>query len=401
MPATLAPLRVALSTIGVFHTFDLARQLEAAGVLDRVLTGYPQFKLRRQGVPAARIHSFPWLQGPNMAGWVPSRLRRNWEFWNNRVFGRYVAATLPECDIYCGLSGSSLSAGRVAHARGARYVCDRVSAHIRTQDAILRAEHQRWSIPFAGIDPRIIDVEEQEYAQADAILVPSTLAYRSFVAQGIPAEKLHLAPYGVDMNRFSPRGIAQPGGFDCLFVGGLSVQKGAGYLFAAYERLRHPRKRLTIVGVVDPKISPLLQPFLAAHPEVRLLGHVPQDQLREVMSAAHVLILPRVQDGLGLVQAQAMACTCPVIATFSTGAHDLYTDSIEGYIVEPSSTDALVQAMQRLADEPHTRDRFSAAALERVRDIGGWDRYGRVVLNIFRTLHGFKSASPAQLAVTA
>jgi glycosyltransferase involved in cell wall biosynthesis len=394
-PVTQGRLRVALSTPGTFHSFDLARQLQQAGVLAGIHTAYPRFKLDAAALPAAAVHTFPWLHGPYMAGWVPARLRRQWEHWDHVCFDAYVAATLPECDVFCGLSGAALRTGRTAQRRGARYVCDRGSAHIRFQDTLLREEHARWGIRFPGIDPRVVAREEQEYAQADAILVPSRFAYRSFVEQGVAPAKLRLAPYGVDLRRFAPVDAPRSGAFDMLFVGALGVRKGAAYLFAAYEQLRHARKTLTIAGRVEPSIVPALQRFAGANPGVQLVGHVPQAELKTRMSRAHVLVLPSVEDGFGLVQAQAMACACPVVASRHTGAEDLFDDGVEGYIVAPRDAQALGAALQALADEPALRDRMAAAALRRVARLGGWEAYGQTVLQAFTQLAQAGPTAPA------
>jgi len=374
---------VALSTPGTFHTFDMARELEKAGMLAGIHTGYPRFKLRTVDLPINKVRTFPWLKGPYMAGWVPARLRREWEFWDRISFDTFVSVTMPDCDIFCGLSGSVLRSGQVAHNRGAYFVCDRGSSHIRFQDQILREEHDLWGIPFPGVDKRTIADEEAEYELADCILVPSNFAYRSFVEMGVAAKKLCLTPYGVDLSRF--RAVARPASdtFDALFVGGLSVRKGAGYLFKAYESLQHPAKSLTIVGVVSQEIKPTLAQFVARNTGVRLLGHVPQGDLKAVMSRSHVLILPSIEEGFGLVQAQAMACGCPVIASQNTGAENLFRDAIEGYIVPVRNAAAIAEAMQRLADDPALREALSSACLARVSDLGGWNEYGNIVRQTF------------------
>jgi len=394
-------IQVALSTAGTFHSFDMARQLQKAGMLARIHTGYPRFKLRATDLPPSKIRTFPWLKGPYMAGWIPAWLRRDWEYWDRITFDSYVASTLPECHVFCGLSGSGLRTGRVAQARGALYVCDRGSSHIRYQDRILREEHSRWGIPFRGVDPRIIDREEAEYEQADAILVPSTFVRQSFVAMGVAESKLRLAPYGVDLTRFGPVASPTRGNFDIIFVGGLSVRKGAHYLLGAYKALQHPRKTLTIAGTLGAEIAPILERFCRSNDGVRVLGHVPQSQLKDLMSRSHVLVLPSVEEGLALVQAQAMACGCPVVATRNTGAQDLYDDGVEGYIVAPFEQDALTMAVQRLADRPVLRDQFSRACRQRVVRVGGWDGYGRTVVNVFAGLAGTGHADGSLEVVSA
>jgi glycosyltransferase involved in cell wall biosynthesis len=94
------------------------------------------------------------------------------------------------------------------------------------------------------------------------------------------------------------------------------------------------------------------------------------------MSRSHVLVLPSVEEGLALVQGQAMACGCPVVATAATGAEDLFTDGVEGFIIPDRDTGALALRLQQLADNPDLQQQLSAAALARVQQIGGWDRYG-------------------------
>src|SRR6202041_3480104 len=123
--------------------------------------------------------------------------RLSWEWYDRVWFDRYVASSLPSCDLFCGLSGSGLYTGRVGKSRGAKYVCDRGSTHIRFQDRILREEYDRQGIPFSGIDPRIIGREEAEYQAADIITVPSTFVLNTFIEAGVARCKMRLTPYGV------------------------------------------------------------------------------------------------------------------------------------------------------------------------------------------------------------
>jgi alpha-maltose-1-phosphate synthase len=380
-------MRIALSTPGKFHTFDLARELYARDALAAVFTGYPSFKLKNENVPQEMIRTFPWLQSAYMAfPWkqhLPHSAIQQWEYLAATTFGNWVAKSLPECDIYVGLSGSSLPAGKKAHEQGARYICDRGSAHIRVQDQLLREEHAMWDMPFAGIDSRTVDREEAEYAEADCITVPSIFAYRSFVKQGISAEKLRLLPYGVNVARFQP--VAEPAvdQFDILYVGAMSLQKGIQYLVQAYQKINHPNKSLTFVGAPSAEIIALLSARGLWPADTKVLGHVPQTELKNIMSRSHVLVLPSVQDGFGMVMAQAMACGCPVIASHHTGGEDLFDDGYEGYIVPIRDVNALTERLQQLADNPEQRAAMGKRALARVQTLGGWNNYGEKAIAIY------------------
>jgi glycosyltransferase involved in cell wall biosynthesis len=109
--------------------------------------------------------------------------------------------------------------------------------------------------------------------------------------------------------------------------------------------------------------------------QVEFLGAVPQPRLAELMSTSHVMVLPSIEEGLALVQGQALACGCPVVCSTNTGGEDLFTDGVEGFIVPIRDPEALTNRMQQLADDPALQSRMSEAALRRVRSIGGWSDY--------------------------
>lgn len=384
-------MKVALSTIGKFHSFDLARELHARAALAGIYSGYPQFKLRNEGLPQQLIHTFPWVHGSYMAfPWkhrLSTRVLQAWENLNALSFSHWLEHNLGDCDVYVGLSGSTLHAGRRTQARGGKYVCDRGSAHIRVQDQLLREEHALWGMPFKGLDPRAIEREEAEYQAADCITVPSHFAVQSFIAQGVPQHKLRLLPYGVNLTRFQPTTSPAPQAFNVLFVGGMSLQKGIPYLVQAYSRIQHPNKSLSFAGAPSPELMQLLADKGLWPSDAKVLGHVPQGDLKQLMAASHVMVLPSIQEGFGMVMAQAMACACPVVASTHTGAQDLFVDGVEGFTVAPRDVDALTQRLQYLADNPDERHAMGQRALQAVSRVGGWNAYGDQATAIYQSLH--------------
>jgi len=389
--ATYIAMKIALSTIGKFHTFDLARELYARDALAGVYTGYPQFKLRNEGIPRALVHTFPWVNASYMAFPWKHRLSRAmvdaWENLNALTFGRWLEHRVADCDIFVGLSGSGLRAGLKAQARGGKYVCDRGSAHIRVQEQLLREEYDLWSVPYTGIDPRTIKREEAEYAAADVITVPSHFVLQSFLSQGVSASKLRVLPYGVNLTRFQPVASPGPDRFDVLFVGGMSLRKGVQYLVQAYQRLNHPAKSLTFVGSQSETLISDLKTRNLWPADAKVLGHVPQHELKYIMSRSHVMVLPSIEEGLAMVQAQAMACACPIIASENTGSADLFSDGAEGHIVPIRNVDLLSERLQQLADYPEERAVMGQRALQRVSNIGGWNAYGDTAMSIYRELY--------------
>jgi starch synthase len=278
-----------------------------------------------------------------------------------------------------------LETARVAKSRGAKFVCDRGSSHIRFQNQILKEEYERQGLKFAGIDSRVIAREEAEYDLADLITVPSTFVFDSFVKLGIRPERLRRVSYGVDLSKFESVGKPDEKAFHVLYVGSLTVRKGISYLVQAFEKLQHNGKHLTLVGSGDGSMSNYIDKF-RDRPDVSVTGHIEQQRLKEIMSRSHVMVLPSIEEGLALVQAQALACACPVISTANTGGADIFTDGVEGFVVPIRNPDAIAARLQTLADTPSLQEEMSAAALQRVRALGGWAAYGDKMHRIFGEL---------------
>lgn len=371
-------MQIVQTVFGVFHHFELAHQMEQRGHLKKIYSTWPWARLKREGLARERVGTFPLLHTADyMLGrtrFYPARISTAAMRWNALAFDAWTAGVIPECDALISISGSGLKTGKLVQERGGKFVCDRGSTHQRFQAELMREEYVRWGLPPEPEKRHITAREEAIYAAADAITVPSQVAKRSFVAMGVAEEKVEVIPYGVRLDRFRKSGEVPADSFEVLFAGQVAVRKGIPYLLEAFARLRHPKKRLTVVGAMAANMEALLR-RLPTH-EVTFTGSLPQADLMERMGRSHVLVLPSVEEGLALVQAQAMACECPVIATRATGAEDLFIDGVEGFIVEDRDVQALADGMQRLADDKGLRERMAAAAVERVRLLGGWDAYG-------------------------
>ena len=222
-------------SIGRFHHFHLARQLEKRGLLNEIYTGYPSWKLKdEKGITTSKIHTFPWLQAAYMARgriWLDrwAWLNREWAWLAQETLDLYVANQLTHPQVLIALSGSGFYAGRRIQALGGFHVCDRGSTHIAFQDQLLHEEYQRYGLQWEGIDPRSIAKEESEYNNADFISVPSQFCLESFLQFGISPNKLLKIPYGANYDRFFPvhpiSEFIQTREFQILFVGHAGVPK--------------------------------------------------------------------------------------------------------------------------------------------------------------------------------
>lgn len=368
--------RTIVSVQGRFHAFDLARELDLRGRLARLFTSYPSGIVPRFGVDEDLVASLPWIEVSSRAlRRVAPRRAKRMAPWFGARYDRWVASELREGpDSFVGWSGQCLESLRRARSMGMTTFVERGSAHIETQRDLLLEASAQGGVPAHLPEPETIDRELAEYEVCDFVQVPSEFARRTFVERGVPAEKVLVNPYGVELGAFTPA-AEEPPGLRLLFCGRASVQKGLAQLLEAFAGLRRPDAELWIQGSVEPDARELRERCVDAR--VKWLDHVPQHELPQVYRACHALVLPSFQDGFGLVVPQAMASGLPVVVSDNTGAADLVHDGVEGFVVATGDVDALGAALSTLADDEVRRREMGVAARRRVSTGFGWDDYGR------------------------
>ena len=383
-------MQVIQAVYGVFHHFELAHQLRRHGHLRRVYSTWPWVRLKREGLPRELVRTFPLVHTTDYllrrTRLYSPALDDRFNRWNSDSFDAWLRRTIEPCDAFIAISGAGRTAGPLVQSRGGKFICDRGSTHQRVQNRIVSEEYARWKIPMPPPPAHILEREENIYASADMITVGSNVARRSFLEMGVPSEKVEVIPYGVRLDRFAPTGTPDANTFDVLFAGQVSLRKGIPYLLQAFAKLRHPRKQLTIAGHVQPEIKHMLSQL--PQDDVTFLGSLSQPELAKRMSCSHVLVLPSIEEGFGLVMAQAMACGCPVVASTATGVEHLFQDGEAGFYVPPGDSAALASSLQRIADDVALQKQLGEAALNAVGRIGGWDHYGTLWDNLLHRLTG-------------
>jgi len=140
-----------------------------------------------------------------------------------------------------------------------------------------------------------------------------------------------------------------------LCVARLYPRKRVDDLLVAADLLRQriPRVQVRIVGdgPEGPKIRTLHR-RLGLDDTVVLLGHVERNVLALEYSRADCFCLPTVQEGFGLVFAEAMAAGLPVVTTPSGGPEALARDSRGGAVLSGFTAEELADRVRALLDDP-------------------------------------------------
>jgi glycosyltransferase involved in cell wall biosynthesis len=163
----------------------------------------------------------------------------------------------------------------------------------------------------------------------------------------VPEAHPIVAPMPIKPDLFHPGGSREPARL--LFVGKLNQQKGIEYLLRALAVMRSHATVDVIVGVgsAPEDIGSLAQSLGVAN-RLHWLPLLPQAKLAEYYRSCTALIMPAVDEGLGLVAAEALLCETPVIAFASGGLTDLIRNGETGVLVPTGDVTALARAIDDL-----------------------------------------------------
>jgi len=366
------PLKIVVSVHGRWHGFDLADGLHQRGYLARLLTTYPASvaaKFLPLGVP---MMTAPWLE-LRRRFYDKFPLGRKPDLAIAKAFGNFASRhAIGQVDVLVGWSSATLEAIPPAHEFGTKVVIERGSSHIVHQTDVLTSAYQEFGLNFAGTHPEIITREEQEYAAADAIAVPTQFAASTFAERGL-AEKLIVNPYGVDLTRFSPS--SEPNRNTkprILFVGSVGIRKGVPWLLRAFAGLSDIAE-LHLIGPVEKGFEKILAQHNLAG--VTLRGALASEQLPAELQAADIFCLPSLEEGFPLSMLQAMASGLPVVTTKEAGTEDIISPNIEGLIVPSKDSADLAEALGQLVNDADQRRQLGIAARQRVEQSFSWDDY--------------------------
>jgi glycosyltransferase involved in cell wall biosynthesis len=192
---------------------------------------------------------------------------------------------------------------------------------------------------------------------------------RAALAAGLPAARIFVRRIGIDPQRFLPAGLPIcERGPNILFLGRLVEKKGAAYLLAAFEALRHilPAALLVIAG--DGPERQRLAAQAAGIGGVRFAGSFSNAQAQALLAQARVLCLPSITaesgdaEGLPLVILEAQASGVPVVTSARGGVEEGILDGVTGYAFAERDVPAMTARLYALLTDDPLAERFALAA---------------------------------------
>jgi lipopolysaccharide biosynthesis protein len=142
--------------------------------------------------------------------------------------------------------------------------------------------------------------------------------------------------------------------FAFVFVGRIVGDKGMNELAACMRQLQgsHPKCKLILVGRFETEFDPLdngIEDFFKSASNVVYVGY--QKDVRPYLLAADALVFPSYREGFPNVVMQAGAMGLPSIVTDINGCNEIVTDGINGKIIPPRDSEALLKMMENFLDD--------------------------------------------------
>jgi glycosyltransferase involved in cell wall biosynthesis len=242
-------------------------------------------------------------------------------------------------------------------------------------------------------------IGKQVLKTADRIISVSKWAIDDVSKYGIPKSRFTPIPNGVRASDYhfcpSPlkarkKPIRQALGFGSapilLFVGRLIRQKGLDYAISAMPAIlrKHPQAKLVIVGKGD-KLEELerLTAKLGVAGSVKFTGFLQDSQLKELLSAADMFVLPSLWEVLPVAILEAMASGKAVVCTNAGGNKEL-VDRRNGLVVPKRNPKAFAQAVNSLLDDLPTLQRMGRLARKRAVKEFNWKQISQKTVKVYQ-----------------
>jgi len=194
---------------------------------------------------------------------------------------------------------------------------------------------------------------------------------------GVPLERMHVVPVGVDPELFTPLPHIErvPGRLVTTASADVTM-KGLAFLLEALAKLRTEREHvhLTVIGrKKEGGASARKIDELGLADCVEFITGVPDQRIVELYAEAELAVVPSLYEGFSLPAIEAMSCGVPLVATTGGALPEVVgADDETALLVPPGDAEALAARIGGALDDPALRARVGASGRQRVIDQWSW-----------------------------
>ena len=188
---------------------------------------------------------------------------------------------------------------------------------------------------------------------------------------------------GIELKSITRKAPRNNTRFTFVFVARLVYEKGVINLLEAARICRNKGHdfRIQLIGPLEEDSKRLNQSILDHYKnDVEILGQ--RDDVYDLLCDADAFVLPTFREGFARVLLEAAAFGLPIIATNVTGVREFVRHEKEGLLVTVKNSDALAEAMIRLATDKALALHLAENALKHVEKFS-LENVSKQYINIF------------------
>ncbi len=211
-----------------------------------------------------------------------------------------------------------------------------------------------------------------ESTVANGWTVASSFTAETLRASGIPADRIHIVPYGVNHAAFPCRRERPVSNIlRVVFLGSLIQRKGLSYLLDAVRLLNSRQVELTLVGRGNVDRT-LLSHYRDLSVHIKpALNH---SQLVSELHQSDLFVLPSLAEGFGHAILEAMSTGLPIVTTRNTCGPDVAQDGVQGFLVPIRNAQAIAEKIEWGLNNRDALAQMGMAAAARSRHFT-WNRF--------------------------
>ena len=218
---------------------------------------------------------------------------------------------------------------------------------------------------------------EEPLLRADRIVTVSGHGQSVLQDRGVSPDLIHVVPPGFDGVQTTNKSHVDSGGpLRVLCVAQWIPRKGVLTLVEAWTLRERPGAVLELVGETnaDPAYEMRVRTAIEAAPcgSIIVSGCVDDATLGNAYASADVFVLPSRYEGYGIVFAEALASSLPVIACDVGPIPDLVGQEA-AVLIQPDDREDLSAALDLLLKAPALRANMSEAASRRASNLLRWE----------------------------
>ncbi len=172
----------------------------------------------------------------------------------------------------------------------------------------------------------IADIERLGLNEADKIITVSNWMKKQLMDRyNVNASKIKVIYNAIDPSRFKAM-VEKLGSKVVLFLGRLSIQKGADYFIHAAKKVLDVEPNITfLVGGKGPELKNLIKLTinLGISDKVKFLGYIPDEDLPKLYALADVYVMPSVAEPFGITALESIASGTPLIISKDAGVSEV------------------------------------------------------------------------------